>query len=142
MQVKELMSGNVIAVSPEETAAVASRMLARHNIGALPVCGAGGRLLGMVTDRDIVMRCVAADRDASQTPVREIMTNRVVSVTPEDDAEQAAALMAREQVRRLPVTERGQLVGLLSLGDLSVNRTMQMEASACLAEISCNIRRR
>lgn len=142
MQVRELMSKDVISVSPDTAADAAARMLSRHNIGALPVCTAGGQVRGMITDRDIALRCVAAGKDPQKTPVREIMSSRVVAAAPEEDVEQAAAQMAREQVRRLPVLEQGKLVGMLSLGDLSVNRTLRMEASSCLAEISSQIRRR
>lgn len=142
MQVRELMSRDVVTVSPEETVAVAARLLSRYNIGAVPVCERDGRLRGVVTDRDIVLRCVAAEKPPEQTAVREIMTRRVLSVSPKDEAEDAAALMAREQVRRLPVAQDGRIVGVLSLGDLSVNAQMRMEASACLTEICCNLRRR
>jgi CBS domain-containing protein len=142
MQVQELMSRDVISVSPDAAADAAARMLSRHNIGALPVCTAGGQVRGMITDRDIALRCVAAGKDPKKTPIREIMSSRVVGTSPEEDVEQAAKRMAREQVRRLPVLEQGRLVGMLSLGDLSVNRTMQMEASACLAEISSQVHHR
>ena len=74
MQVKEVMSRRIIAISPEETVAVAARLLSQHNIGALPVCSRDGRLRGMVTDRDIVVRCVAAGDDPERTRVAEIMT--------------------------------------------------------------------
>ena len=67
MQVKEVMSRRIIAISPEETVAVAARLLSQHNIGALPVCSRDGRLRGMVTDRDIVVRCVAAGDDPERT---------------------------------------------------------------------------
>ena len=142
MQVRELMSRDVISVSPETAADAAARMLSRHNVGALPVCAAGGQVRGMVTDRDIALRCVAAGKDPKTTPVREIMSGRVVSAAPEEDAGEAARRMAREQVRRLPVLDQGRLVGMLSLGDLSLNRNLQMEASACLSEISGQIQRR
>lgn len=141
MKVKDIMNQNVICVAPDEMASVAARMLSRHNIGALPVCERG-RLSGMVTDRDIVLRCVAAEKSPQQTPVREIMTGRVISVSPEEDAQAAAELMAKEQVRRLPVAENGQVVGMLSLGDLTVNRGLQMEVSECLAEICCNVKKK
>lgn len=141
MEVKDLMSRDVITVSPQEPAAVAARILARHNIGALPVAE-NGRLRGMVTDRDIVLRCVAAGRDPGRTAVAEIMTGKVVSASPADDAEDAARRMAREQIRRLPVVESGKVVGMLSLGDLSINDRLKMEASACLSEISANVKQR
>ena len=131
MQVKEVMSRRIIAISPEETVAVAARLLSQHNIGALPVCSRDGRLRGMVTDRDIVVRCVAAGDDPECTRVAEIMTRRIL----------AAGLMAREQVRRLPVQEHGRLVGMVSLGDVAVRPDYTMEAGEVLQEISQNIRR-
>ena len=77
MQVKDLMTESVVTVSPESTAEFAARMMARHNIGSLPVCDGEGRLRGVVTDRDIVTRCIAAEGDPSDTAVREIMTREL-----------------------------------------------------------------
>lgn len=142
MQVKELMTRDVVSVSPDEMTSVAARMLSRYNIGSMPVCEEDGRLHGLITDRDIVLRCVAAEKEAARTPIREIMTSRIVSVSPEETAEKAADLMALEQIRRLPVAENGKLVGVISLGDLSVNRNLRMEASECLSEICSNIKKR
>ena len=139
MKVKELMTGSVICVSPEESVAVASRIMARNNIGALPVCWADGRLCGMVTDRDLVTRCVAAGRNPGTTTVREIMTGQVFTATAEMDAGAAAHLMGRRQVRRLPVTEQGKLCGMVSLGDLSRCDHTAPDATDALAEISANI---
>lgn len=136
------MNSNVISVSPEESAAFASRLLSRHNIGALPVCSPDGKLRGIVTDRDIVLRCVAAENDPEQTPVREIMSRTVISVEPEDDVRAATRLMAEEQVRRLPVVHGGRVVGMVSLGDMAKNQKFDMEAAKALSEISSNIKRR
>ena len=79
MKVKDVMTPRVIRVGPEEPAAVAARMLARYNVGALPVCDENGKICGMITDRDIVLRCVAADRNPEKVPVKHIMTGRVVT---------------------------------------------------------------
>ena len=95
MQVKEVMSRRIIAISPEESVAVAARLLSQHNIGALPVCSRDGRLRGMVTDRDIVVRCVAAGDDPERTRVAEIMTRRVLAAEPDRSVDEAARLMAR-----------------------------------------------
>jgi CBS domain-containing protein len=142
VQVKEIMNGNVISIAPEESASLAARLLNRYNVGALPVCGAGQILRGILTDRDIVMRCIAADGDPEHTPVKEIMTRNVATVLPEDDVRNAARLMASKQVRRLPVVENGKLVGMLSLGDMAKSQMFDMEASKALSEISANIKRR
>ena len=142
MLVSELMSDKVISIAPDSSAALAARMLFRHNIGAVPVCSDDGRLRGIVTDRDIVLRCVAAENDPETTPVREIMSRSVITVSPGDDVREAARQMASAQVRRLPVVMDGRLVGMLSLGDMARTHSFDMEASKALSEISSNVRKR
>ena len=139
MQVKDLMNPSVISIEPGSSCALAARLISRHNVGALPVCAGDGRLRGMVTDRDIVLRCVAAEEDPAQTPVRDIMTRSCTTVSPQDDCREATRLMARQQVRRLPVVDRGRLVGMISLSDLARSRRFDMEAAQALCEISENI---
>ena len=80
---------------------------------------AAGNLRGIVTDRDIVTRCVAADADPAVTPLRELMTRRLSSVSPGDSLDDAASVMAALQVRRLPVVDRGRLVGIVALADMA-----------------------
>ena len=82
LQVRDIMNPHVVSIDPTESAALAARLLARHNVGSLPVCGSGGQLQGMVTDRDIVLRCVAAEEDPRSVPVRSIMSRRPAVVTP------------------------------------------------------------
>ena len=142
MKVQEVMTQTVIRISPEESAAVAARTLTHYNIGALPVCGGDGRLCGVLTDRDIVTRCLAAGQQPEKTLVRSIMTNNVVSVRPDMDLGVAASLMAKRQVRRLPVVENGNLCGMISLGDLSRNEQSAPDATDALAEISSNVAQR
>ena len=136
MQVRDLMNPSVVSIAPGESAALAARLLSRHNIGSLPVCGEEGGLRGIVTDRDIVTRCVAAEEDPAQVKVRDIMTRNCAVVSPDDDAREATRLMAARQVRRLPVLEGGKVVGMVSLGDLAKCRQFDMEASKALSEIS------
>ena len=131
MQIKDLMNPSVVSIEPGSSCALAARLISRHNVGALPVCASDGRLRAMVTDRDIVLRCVAAEEDPAQTPVREIMTRGCATVSPQDDCREATRLLAQQQVRRLPVVDRGKLVGMISLSD--------MEAAQALCEISENI---
>ena len=141
MQVRELMNQSVVSITPGESASLAARLLARHQLGALPVCGEDGGLRGIVTDRDIVTRCVAAETDPHQVPVREIMSRNCAVIAPEADAAEAARLMGAGQVRRLPVLEDGKVVGMVSLGDLAKCRACDMEAAEALSEISENIHR-
>ena len=139
MVVKELMTSGVVTVEPNSSAALAARLLARHNVGALPVCGPDGRLRGMVTDRDIILRCVAPEDDPAQTPVKDIMSRGCAFAAPDMDCAQAGALMARSQVRRLPVVEGGRVVGILALSDLARCGQYDMEAAQALSEISHNV---
>lgn len=141
MKVRELMNPHVVTLSTTDSSALAARLLSRHNVGSLPVCTSDGRLRGIVTDRDIVLRCVAAEEDPAQTPVREVMTRGCYTVGPEDDCRQATQIMAARQIRRLPVVEGGKLVGMLSLGDLARTHEFDMEASHALSEISENVLR-
>lgn len=136
MQVKDIMNPSVISVKPDDTAADAARLIARHNVGSLPVCGEDGGLRGIVTDRDIVLRCVAAQEDPTKTKVSALMSRNCATVSPQDDARAAAQMMAQSQVRRLPVLENDKVVGILSLGDLSTNHTCDMETAQALCRIS------
>lgn len=142
MLVSELMTDNVISISPDEPASLAARLFFRHNIGSVPVCTEDGRLKGIVTDRDIVLRCIAAENDPETTPVREIMSRGLITVSPTDDVREAARQMAQSQVRRLPVVDSGKLVGMLALGDMAKTHSFDMEASKALSDISSNIRKR
>ena len=139
MKLRDIMTNPVIRINPEESVAVAARTLTHYNIGAMPVCGSDGRLCGMVTDRDIVTRCLAAGRSPSTTSVREIMTTKLYVARPEMDASVAAGLMGREQIRRLPVMENGKLCGMVSLGDLATRDAVSIDAGDALSEISSNL---
>lgn len=139
MRVRDVMTDHVIHISPEEPVNVAARTLAHYNIGALPVCGSDGRLCGVITDRDIVTRCLAAERSPANTAVRDVMTGRVLTAEPDMDAGTAARLMGREQVRRLPVVEDGRLCGMVSLGDLANRVETAYDAGDALADISNNL---
>ena len=139
MKLRDVMTNPVIRIHPEETVSVAARMLTHNNIGILPVCGGDGRLCGLVTDRDIVTRCLAAGKTPAGTRVRDIMTAQIVSAAPEMDLAMAAGLMGKEQIRRLPVLENGKLCGMVSLGDLAVRDETAYDAGDALAEISSNL---
>ena len=139
MKVRDIMTKNVVRIHPDEPVAVAARTLAHYNVGAMPVCGSDGRICGVVTDRDLVTRCVASEKNPCVTPVREVMTGRVISAGPDMDVSAAAHLMGREQVRRLPVVENGRLCGMISLGDLANREENAVDAVDALAEITANV---
>lgn len=139
MKLRQVMTSPVIRIDPGETVAVAARTLDRYNIGLLPVCGPDGHLCGVLTDRDLVTRCMAAGRSPASTAVREVMTPRVVAAGPEMDARAAATLMGREQIRRLPVLEGGRLLGMVSLGDLAAREETALDAGDALMDISSGL---
>ena len=98
MEIKDIMTRNVVSIDPAESVEGAARTMSRYNIGALPVCK-GGKLCGILTDRDIVTRCLAANRQPSNTQVRQVMTEQVTAVSPDMEVGVAAHLMGRLQVR-------------------------------------------
>lgn len=142
MQVQDFMSRNVVSITPEESAALAARLLTRHNLGALPVCDYDGLIQGIVTDRDIITRCVAADQDPKRVPVQDIMTRDLKTVHPDDDVHVVSRQMATSQIRRLPVVENGRVMGMVSLGDLATAPRCETEAAQALSDISENVVRR
>lgn len=139
MKLREVMTSPVIRIHPDETVAVAARTLAHYNIGILPVCGGDGKLCGLVTDRDLVTRCLAAGRSPANTTVRDVMTAKVISAQPDLDGAAAASLMGKEQIRRLPVVENGRLCGMVSLGDLATQQETSLDAGDALSDISSSL---
>ena len=137
MKIREVMTQPVIRISADETVEVAARTLAHYNIGALPVCGSDGRLQGLVTDRDLVTRCIAAGCNPGLTKVRQIMSGSVIGIPPDIDTKAAAEIMGTRQIRRLPVLENEKLCGMVSLGDLTGT---QADAGRALQQITDNIR--
>jgi CBS domain-containing protein len=118
MQIQEIMTRSVDIIDPNTTIRDAARKMRADNVGALPV-GENDRLVGMVTDRDIVVRAVADDRAGGNTAVRDVMSEHVYYCFEDDDVQQAAKVMSEHQVRRLPVLNRNKrLTGVLALADL------------------------
>ena len=142
MKIRDVMTDSVIRIHPEESVAVAARTLTNYNIGALPVCGGDGKICGVITDRDMVTRCLASGRLPENTKVREIMTAKVISATPDMDTGAAAHLMGRQQIRRLPVLENGKVCGMVSLGDLANRQESNPDAAEALGDICSNISKR
>lgn len=138
MKAKDIMTKQVIGVREFETVDVAARTLERYNIGAMPVYGIGGSLCGMITDRDLVTRCIAAGRQPEKTTVGQIMTNRVSFVTPDTEVSAVAQLMSKRQIRRLPVMENGHICGIVSLKDLAIREESAMDAADVLTDVSNN----
>ena len=142
MEVRQIMTEHVITVGQSEPVTAAVRLLRRYNLGALPVCDDAGRLRGLVTDRDIVLRCLGEDSDPAATKLSEIMSRGIVTARPEDSVRDAARAMARSRVRRLPVTENGRVVGMLSVCDLARRAECRAECAEAMESISALVSRR
>jgi CBS domain-containing protein len=116
--ISEVMTRDVRATEPSATIADAAKTMASEDIGPIPVVE-GGRIVGIVTDRDIVVRVIAAGKDPNSTTVGEIASSDVVTVAPDDDIDDALTMMAQNQVRRLPVVEGDRLVGIVAQADVA-----------------------
>jgi CBS domain-containing protein len=135
MQVNKLMTREVRVATPDQTLQQAARLMAELDTGALPV-GENDRLVGMITDRDIAIRAVAAGRDPS-TLVRDVMSPEVKYVFEDQEVDEVSIVMSDLQVRRLPVVDRNKrLVGILSLGDLATSDRAIDEAGEALSGVS------
>jgi CBS domain-containing protein len=118
--VKDIMTRQVEVIHPEATLWEAAKKMASLDVGPLPVC-TGEELVGMLTDRDITVRATAQGRDPKTTRVHEVMTPDVIYAFEDDDVSEAARIMREQQIRRLAVLNQSKrLVGIISLGDLSV----------------------
>lgn len=139
MKVRDVMTQQVYSINANETVDAAARTLTHYNIGVLPVRGSDGSLQGVVTDRDLVIRCMATGRQPEKTRVQDVMTGKVQTVDPDMELPVAAHLMGRLQVRRLPVVKEGRLCGMVSLGDLAKREDSIMDAADALSDISENL---
>ncbi|MBQ3261609.1 MAG: CBS domain-containing protein [Oscillospiraceae bacterium] len=142
MRVQDVMARNPITVEVTEPVSCAARLMRERNIGSIPALDAKGRLRGMLTDRDIVLRCVAAGRDPAKVEIEQIMSAGAVTAAPGEDVTAALARMKSEQVRRLPVVEGETLVGILSLADVARTQRFDMEAAQALSGITANVCRK
>ncbi len=115
------MTGGAECAKAEETLVDAARTMARLNVGALPICGADNRLKGMLTDRDIVVKVVAEGRDPQTVTVAELAQGKPVTIGADDPVDEALRTMADHRVRRLPVIDGHELIGVLSQADIAIN---------------------
>lgn len=133
-KVNDVMSSNIVAVLPSDSVMEAAVQMEKHHIGAVPVVSAG-EVKGLLTDRDIVLRCVAKDKDVKSIKVSDVMSEKVVFVTPDQSIDDAAKIMAAEQIRRLPVLKDGYIDGMISFADIA-RQGKEAEISSSISEIS------
>src|SRR2546421_1613738 len=136
MKVRDIMTSEGLATaSLDTTLEDIATMMRDENVGAIPVLDDDENLAGIITDRDIVVRAIAEGQDPSECTAEEILSEELHTVEPDSDIEEAADLMARHKIRRLPVVEEGTIIGMISLGDISV-KGEEEHASEALEDIS------
>ena len=140
MNIREVMTPNPQCVAPGDSIQSAARIMRDCDTGAVPVVE-NGRPVGIVTDRDIVVRAVA-DGGQLNRPVREIVSGNIVCVSPDMSTHEAAELMSEHQIRRLPVVENERIVGIVSLGDLAVKEAKDKRSGDTLEHISEGVKER
>jgi len=139
MNIRDVMTPNPRTVSPEDSLESAARIMRDEDTGVVPVVQ-DGRPVGILTDRDIVIRGVA--EGGSARAVRDIVTGRVISVSPDATTREATELMSEHQIRRLPVVENDRLIGIVSLGDLAVKEAKDRRVGDTLQSISEGVKER
>jgi CBS domain-containing protein len=117
-QIRDVMTANPTTCEPKATVVDAAKVMAREDIGAVPIVE-GGRLVGLVTDRDIIVRTVSEGRDVKTTTVKDVASKDLVTVAPDEDLDRALQLMSQHQVRRIPVVEGDRVVGIVAQADVA-----------------------
>jgi len=135
MKARDIMTTNVTTASADTPLTSIAQDMRDLNVGSIPICDENNRLIGIVTDRDIVLRNVA-EGGSENSRAGDVMSTQVIYVTPDTHVHECARIMAENQIRRLPVVENGRLVGMISIGDLATNNIFLNEASEALKSIS------
>lgn len=136
MKVKDCMTNSVCNCTPETTIQDAAKKMSANHIGCLPICDNTNTIVGLVTDRDIVLRSVACGKDITTTPISEIMTKNVCCCKTDDEVNEAEKLMGKMQIKRIPVLENNKVVGMITVGDLvNDSKVTSIEVSNTLEDI-------
>lgn len=139
MKVKECMCQEVCWVKPENTVSDVAKLMCNQHVGCIPVCDKDNKVVGLVTDRDIILRSIACNKDINTTPVSDIMSCNVCCCGPEEEISHAEKLMSDLQIRRIPVVENDKIVGILTIGDLAENSQKISPEKVCgTLEHICN----
>ena len=128
LKTKDLKYRSAVTVGSDEAISVAIQKMVEHDRGSLPVCNDIGELLGIISERDIVRKCLAYGDAFSNIKVHDIMTRQVVIGTPEDDLNYAISVMKQKRIRHLPVVEYGRVIGMISMRDLLGVQLEEIEA--------------
>ncbi len=132
MKVKDCMCDDVCCVKPNAKVQEVAKLMAQNHIGCVPVCDNNDCICGIVTDRDVLLRCVACDKNIHQTPVSDIMSCNVYTCQENDEMSNAESKMGQQQIRRLPVCDnQNRIVGILTMGDIAQNNQQLGQNQVC-----------
>lgn len=135
MKVKDIMSTDIASLKSDDSIERAAQLMKQYDVGSIPVCNQNN-VVGIVTDRDITLRCVATGQDTKQQKVCDIMTENPVVGSPDMNVHDVVKIMSEKQIRRLPIVENNSLVGIVALGDISLEPALQDNAEHALKNIS------
>lgn len=131
MKVNELMTKPVVTLSSNDSVERAATLMKEHNVGSIPVCD-GSTIKGIVTDRDITLKSVASGKDTKRQPVNEVMTTNIITGSPNMNLDEVSRIMSDNQIRRLPIVDNNNLVGIIGLGDLATESKSNEMAGCAL----------
>ena len=138
MKIKDCMCNNVKWVTPNTNVCDCAKVMSDNKIGCVPVCDDKNEVVGIVTDRDVILRTIACDKDCKNTPVSEIMTTNVCVCEANSEIEEAESLMSKNAIRRLPVIENNKIVGIITLGNLFQNKNINSSHASNTFENICD----
>ena len=136
MVISDIMTDPAILLPADTSVFEAANVMRENNIGSVPVVDSDGCIMGIVTDRDIVIRSIAEGMSPDSTKISDIMSENVSVVPPDAEIDEVADIMSRDQVRRIPIVENNKVLGVVSLGDVALCRDYQIECANALCEIS------
>lgn len=137
MRVKECMCKKVVRATPETTLTEVAKLMQQNDVGCIPICNNENNVVGFITDRDIITRCVASNKQCGQTKASDIMTTNVIKTTPDTEIDDATQTMSTNQIKRLPVIENNQIVGMLTIGDLAQHQDISSKEVGTTVECIC-----
>ncbi len=138
MKVKDCMCDQVAYVNPNCSVEECAKIMCNNHVGCIPVCDNSKQIVGLVTDRDIILRTIGCGKDIKNTNVSDIMTSKVCCCTPDVDVSEAEKIMSENQIRRLPVIDNNKVIGILTLGDLAANEAVNTQGVCATLENICS----
>ena len=141
MRVKDCMCKKVVRATSDTTLNEIAKLMQQNDVGCVPICNNQNNVVGFITDRDIITRCVATNKNCAQTKASDIMTTKVIKITPDTELDDATRTMSINQVKRLPVIENNEIVGILSVGDLAKNHNVSSREVGQTVECICETKK-